>query len=125
MALEQEIQAPESFGAAFAPALHPDAGSAQVELAVKGMTCASCVARIEKKLTRLPGVAEARVNLAAERATVAYDPARVKVAQLISAVEATGYGAAPAARGSTAQEGVDEEEGRRRELARRRMTIAL
>src|SRR5919202_261489 len=204
MALEQEIQAPESFGAAFAPALHPDAGSAQVELAVKGMTCASCVARIEKKLTRLPGVAEARVNLATERAsvrydpaaiavpalvsavkaagyeahplaaspattpgsaqqdlaisgmtcascvarierrlsklegvravsvnlateraTVAYDPACVKVAQLISAVEAAGYGAAPVAEDSTAQEGVDEEERRRRELARRRMILAL
>ena len=65
------------------------------------------------------------VNLATERATVAYDPARVKVAQLISAVEAAGYGAAPVAEGSTAQEGVNEEERRRRELARRRMILAL
>src|ERR687884_1169771 len=125
MAVEQEIQAAESFGAASAPALHPGAGSAQVELAVQGMTCASCVARIEKRLTKLPGVAEARVNLATERATVAYDPARVKVAQLISVVEAAGYGAAAVAEGSTAQEGADEEERRRRALARRRMILAL
>src|SRR4051812_3789626 len=97
MAVEQEIQAPESFGAASAPALHPGAGSAQVELAVEGMTCASCVARIEKKLTRLPGVAEASVNLATEKAHVRYDPVAVTVPALVEVVEAAGYRARPLA----------------------------
>jgi Cu+-exporting ATPase len=57
------------------------------------MTCASCVARIEKKLNRLDGV-RARVNFATERASVDYDPAGVSPDELVAAVEATGYGAA-------------------------------
>ncbi|MDQ3867897.1 MAG: cadmium-translocating P-type ATPase [Actinomycetota bacterium] len=56
------------------------------------MTCASCVARVERKLNRLDGV-EASVNLAAERARVVYDPGRASVADLVGAVEAAGYGA--------------------------------
>src|SRR5919202_886153 len=125
MAVEQEIQAAKSLGAASAPALHPDAGSAQATLAVEGMTCASCVARIAKKLTRLPGVAEASVNLATERASVAYDPTRVKVAQLISAVEAAGYSAAPVAERAARDQGHDQEARRWRELGRRRLTFGL
>ncbi|HZO97786.1 MAG TPA: heavy metal translocating P-type ATPase [Gaiellaceae bacterium] len=66
----------------------------RVRLELEGMTCASCAARIERKLGRLDGVEEAAVNLAAETATVRYDPARVAVADLIRAVEAAGYGAA-------------------------------
>src|SRR5579875_3842554 len=67
----------------------PDAAEhARVDLSIAGMTCASCVARVERKLGRLDGVQAAGVNLATERASVAYDPARVSPAQLISAVEA-------------------------------------
>ena len=47
----------------------PSAAADQVELALEGMTCAACAARIEKVLNRLPGV-EAAVNLASERARV-------------------------------------------------------
>ena len=50
------------------------APSVELELAIEGMTCASCVKRVEKALTRVPGVAQAQVNLATERALVAYDP---------------------------------------------------
>jgi Cu+-exporting ATPase len=64
---------------------------ATVQLELEGMTCASCAARIEKKLNRLEGV-EATVNLAAERATVR-SPAVVPADQLIAAVESAGYGA--------------------------------
>ncbi|HEX6778066.1 MAG TPA: heavy metal-associated domain-containing protein, partial [Ktedonobacterales bacterium] len=42
-------------------------------LALEGMTCASCAMRIEKGLKKLPGVIDARVNLASERGTVTYD----------------------------------------------------
>ena len=66
---------------------------AHVELAIGGMTCASCAARIEKRLNKLDSVA-ASVNFASEHAAVAYDPARVGLDQLIGAVEAAGYGAA-------------------------------
>ena len=63
----------------------------EVDLAITGMTCASCSARIEKKLGRLEGV-DAVVNLATEKATVRYaEP--VTVDDLLSTVRATGYGA--------------------------------
>ena len=46
----------------------------QMTFPVTGMTCANCVATIERNLKRLPGVQSAQVNLASERATVAFDP---------------------------------------------------
>ncbi|MGW7065952.1 heavy metal translocating P-type ATPase [Streptomyces sp. NPDC054855] len=64
----------------------------EVELAVGGMTCASCSARIEKKLNRVEGVT-ASVNLATEKAKVSYAEG-VEVAQLIATVEKLGYSAA-------------------------------
>src|SRR5207244_2596373 len=67
----------------------------QAELAIGGMTCASCVARIERKLGRVPGVSEASVNLATEKATVRYDPEATDVPALVGAVEAAGYTARP------------------------------
>ena len=64
-----------------------------LELAIGGMTCASCAARVEKKLNRMDGVA-ATVNYATERARVTF-PAGVSVDELVATVEATGYTAAP------------------------------
>ncbi|MCT7351167.1 heavy metal translocating P-type ATPase [Streptomyces sp. 15-116A] len=61
----------------------------RVELAIGGMTCASCAARIEKKLNRMAGVT-ATVNYATEKAQVSHDP-DTSVADLIATVEATGY----------------------------------
>ncbi|WUH93103.1 heavy metal translocating P-type ATPase [Streptomyces sp. NBC_00433] len=63
-----------------------------VELEIGGMTCASCAARVEKKLNRMDGVT-ATVNYATEKAKVGYDDG-VAVADLIATVEATGYTAA-------------------------------
>ncbi|MFC9174078.1 MULTISPECIES: cation-translocating P-type ATPase [unclassified Streptomyces] len=60
------------------------------ELTIGGMTCASCAARIEKKLNRMDGV-EATVNYATEKAKVTYRGEDVSVQDLISTVEATGY----------------------------------
>ncbi|NNJ09011.1 copper-translocating P-type ATPase [Chloroflexales bacterium ZM16-3] len=64
----------------------------QINLPVTGMTCASCVMRVEKALKKVPGVAEASVNLATEQAAVRFDPAQVKPQQIQAAVEAAGYG---------------------------------
>jgi Cu+-exporting ATPase len=69
-------------------------GGMSVDLAIGGMTCASCAVRIEKKLNRLDGVA-ATVNFATGTAHV---DGEVPVARLVSTVEALGYTAAPAAR---------------------------
>ncbi|KPC78402.1 heavy metal translocating P-type ATPase [Streptomyces sp. NRRL S-4] len=64
-------------------------GVTRVELAIGGMTCASCAARIEKKLNRMEGV-EATVNYATEKAGVAFAEG-ISVEDLIATVEATGY----------------------------------
>ncbi|MET7732343.1 heavy metal translocating P-type ATPase [Streptomyces sp. NPDC005402] len=76
----------------------PIAPVSEVELVIGGMTCASCAARVEKKLNRMDGVS-ATVNYATEKAKVVY-PAGVEVADLIATVVKTGYTAeepAPAA----------------------------
>lgn len=65
----------------------------KVELDITGMTCAACSARIEKVLNRLDGIDEANVNLALEKATVAFNPATLTVGDIIAKVEKLGYGA--------------------------------
>jgi len=60
-------------------------------LPVEGMTCASCVARVEKTLSRVPGVESAAVNLATEKATVKFNPTLVTPEQMAIAVEEAGY----------------------------------
>ncbi|MFJ1926432.1 heavy metal translocating P-type ATPase [Streptomyces sp. NPDC088131] len=85
-------------------------GAAEVELAIGGMTCASCAARIEKKLNRMDGV-EATVNYATEKARVSYRGEDVSVQDLIATVEKTGYSAqqpAPPVRGTAASGETDE-----------------
>ncbi|WP_322087059.1 heavy metal translocating P-type ATPase [Burkholderia sp. BCC1999] len=67
-----------------------------IELDIDGMTCASCVSRVEKALAKVPGVARASVNLATERATVDAT-AGVSASQLADAVKQAGYGATPTA----------------------------
>lgn len=67
----------------------PAAPAAEIDLAISGMSCASCVARVEKALLKLPGVREATVNLATERAHVALSGATAEDAQ--QAVNAAGY----------------------------------
>ncbi len=66
----------------------------QTTLALEGMTCASCAARVERTLNNLDGV-EATVNFATETAAVSYDPAQVEPALLLEAVEKIGYHAQP------------------------------
>src|SRR5256885_413906 len=66
--------------------------SDQVELPITGMTCASCVNRVEKALKKAEGVLDASVNLASEQASVTYTPASVGWGELKAAVERAGYG---------------------------------
>jgi Cu+-exporting ATPase len=60
---------------------------------VTGMTCASCVRRVERALSIKEGVAEASVNFAAERTSGTYDPAATSPGELIGAIREAGYGA--------------------------------
>ena len=80
--------------------------SSHISLSIQGMTCASCVSRVERALKKLPGVAQANVNLATERAEIDIaDTALVQ--QAIQAVQKAGYEA------SVISEGGDDEQADR------------
>ncbi|MET9469527.1 heavy metal translocating P-type ATPase [Streptomyces sp. NPDC006544] len=101
---------------------------AEIELTIGGMTCASCAARIEKKLNRMDGVS-ASVNYATEKAKVSYDGG-VRVADLIATVVKTGYTAAepPPPEPEPVPEpgpGTGPEEGRDPELAALRQRLLV
>ncbi len=103
---------------------------AEVELSITGMTCASCAARIERKLNRLPDVT-ADVNFATETARVSY-PDALDPQELVSVVEATGYHASlPSPKGSDPDPASSHPDGSEHEHDddpdgwRRRMTISL
>jgi len=63
----------------------------QVTLPILGMTCANCVASVEKSLAKTQGVQEAQVNLSSERATVCFDPDKATVADLVKHIQDAGY----------------------------------
>jgi Cu+-exporting ATPase len=79
--------------------------AAQVDLALEGMTCAACAARIENTLNRLDGV-EAAVNFATESASVRYDRAHADVTVLLAAVTRAGY-RAHVRRDAAAESGIE------------------
>ena len=79
--MEEETISPEA----------PPEGGKKVIIKVGGMSCATCAATIEKGLSRLPGVDEAAVNFASEKATVSYDPGKVDQSKLIKTIEELGY----------------------------------
>jgi Cu+-exporting ATPase len=95
------------------------------ELVIEGMSCASCVRRIEQALARLPGVVAASVNLAAERATVRSVAGAVSVAALEAAIRDAGY----AARSAAGRDAVDRQAAARaqetRDLGRATLIAAL
>ena len=89
-------------GAVSAPTLEQAVGAAgyavaheDIVLDIRGMTCASCVGRVEKALKRVPGVAAATVNLATLQASAQVFKGTVTAAQLIAAVKKAGYEALP------------------------------
>ena len=102
------------------------AGSVPHSLAIGGMTCGSCAARIERHLNAMPGV-EARVNFATERATVAA-PAAISTTRLVEEIASIGYVAHPV--GGVGQEHGDaratpeDDVGRRVRSLRRRLVVA-
>lgn len=93
-------------------------GRSVTELSISGMTCASCVGRVEKALSVVPGVLKAEVNLATETARIEA-VATTSVADLIRAVEKAGYAASARAVPASSQTG--EEEARRAASAKREL----
>jgi len=74
-------------------AVHPPATPHvdRVHLPVQGMSCAGCAGRVQRALDQVPGVSDASVNFASERATIAFDPGEVSIAALAEAIRSTGY----------------------------------
>jgi Cu+-exporting ATPase len=120
---EIEAEVPARAPVAVEPVAEEPTG--ELSFPIEGMTCASCVRRVEKALTKVPGVQEASVNLATERASVVFDPAQAGIDALRAAVEKAGYTvgeqpaplapATPAARAAATETPID-----RHELARQR-----
>ncbi|MCC6215721.1 MAG: copper-translocating P-type ATPase [Polyangiaceae bacterium] len=100
---------------------------ATARLRLQGLTCASCVERVERALRRVPGVASAQVNLASESASVASPPGAVELAALLAAVERAGYRAEPAPSSREEREALEREERarERRELGLLALSAAL
>jgi len=98
------------------------------DLAITGMTCASCVANVESALRGVSGVKSADVNLATERASVQLDPTRADFPALVRAVERAGYGALALSADQKERAAVEDREraARREQLVslRRRLIVA-
>ncbi len=63
----------------------------RLDLPIKGISCASCVAKIEKGLSQLSGVADARVNFATQRAAITFDPSQVRTSDFVQTIQDLGY----------------------------------
>ena len=99
--------------------------SQSVDLQVGGMTCASCVGRVERALRKVPGVQDAVVNLATERASVQLQGG-VTVGALIAAIEKAGYEAQPVAHsvGAAGEDATAERQAQERESLKRSLIFA-
>src|SRR5512142_1531327 len=89
----------------------------QITLPITGMTCANCVATVERNLKKLDGVNTAVVNLSSERATVEYDTSRLGLGDMIARVNRAGYGVATGEADLVIKRLADDSDARRLEKA--------
>ncbi len=102
-----------------------DVATESMALNIGGMTCAACVNHVQKALSKVPGVLEANVNLATEKATVTYVPGAAELRDFKSAVSEAGYEVIEReAPESSVTDSVHDEAERKMAEARRRMWIA-
>ena len=97
----------------------------RLDLEIGGMTCASCAARVEKELAKVPGVDSATVNFATEVATVHYRPEQTEPSDLAAAVEGIGYSARVPQPAGHAHEGGHQHGDDDPADLRRRLIVAL
>lgn len=97
----------------------------QITLPITGMTCANCVATIERNLKKVQGVRQAMVNLSSERATVEFDPSLVRLEDLVQRVERLGYGVASGEADLIIQRMSDDNDARRLERALQKLEGVL
>lgn len=89
----------------------------QMTLPITGMTCANCVATVERSLKKLDGVNTALVNLSSERATIDYDQEKIALGDIINRVERAGYGIASGEADLVIKRLADDNDARRLEKA--------
>jgi len=89
----------------------------QINLPITGMTCANCVATVERNLKKLDGVQSAVVNLSSERASVEFEPSKLGLSDLIARVERAGYGVAVGEAELIIKRLADDNDARRLEAA--------
>jgi len=99
------------------------AAEAEVTLAIEGMSCASCVARVERALTAAPGVLTASVNLATDSAQVRYLQGQTNPSEIVRAASTTGYHAR--VKGADVEDAEERKEHEIQSLARRLSFAAL
>src|SRR5512143_314692 len=89
----------------------------QLTLPITGMTCANCVATVERNLKKLDGVNTAVVNLSSERATVDFDTSKLGLPDMIARVQRAGYGVATGEADLIIKRLADDNDARRLEKA--------
>ena len=89
----------------------------QVTLPITGMTCANCVATVERNLKKVDGVQVALVNLSSERATVEFDPALTGLDELVGRIRRAGYDIAVGEADLSVRRMSDDNDARRMEKA--------
>ena len=91
MTATSAISTAPAMAGAMTPSSTPTSIDIDIDIGIGGMTCASCVSRVEKALTKVPGVHSANVNLATESARISYAPSEQMEARLRRAVRDAGY----------------------------------
>ncbi len=81
-----------------------DTGAKEITMAISGMTCAACAKTIEKAVNKLDGVESGSVNFATEKATIKYDPQKIRLSEIKDAIAKAGYKALDAQTGSKTDE---------------------
>ncbi len=99
----QRVQTPRLSGFGRDGMTHINTEASQIDLAIEGMTCASCVGRVERVLRKVPGVQDASVNLATESARITIDPAQTNEGVLRRAIRDAGYSARASGTADTAE----------------------
>jgi len=97
----------------------------QVNLSITGMTCAACAARIEKVVGRLDVVKSVNVNLASEKALIAFVPGVIQESDIIVAVEKAGYGATLTSQQTVEEEKLRKQRDYKREIAKFWFSVVL
>lgn len=105
--------------------LEEDNNEKTVVIPIGGMTCAACSQRVEKVLSRLPGVIQASVNLANEKASLRYDPGVVRLSHIREAIKKAGYEPLASEKSSAAQEGRERRQQEMRRMWRRLILSAV